>query len=172
MGSGRRWRREEAAPRAVRAFAAPEGAGGRGLRFRIRHHLDAVEPVALRGRADLLARHHEAVAGAAAPFARGVAMAAARNPAVVRRRVGNDEQKGRGHEREPCKVSEHGYTPFVIPARRSTNSTRTLPPFRAWRWKAPVRHAFSTNRRLKRPPNAAGESTCRIDEYKQVASKA
>ena len=168
-----RWRRcKEAPPAAVRAFAAPVGAVRRRLRFRERNRLDAVKPIAVRRRADLFAWHHEAIAGAAAPFARGVAMAAARNPAVVCRRVGNDEQKGRSDEREPCKASEHGYTPFVVPARRSTNSTRTLPSSRTWRRKAPIRHASSTNRRLERPPNAAGESTCWIYEYKQVGSKA
>ena len=64
-----------------------------------------------------LFRHDEAVTDAAAPFSGSVAMAAARNPAVMGRGNGNDKNEANNHKYEPCKASEHGYVPFVVPAR-------------------------------------------------------
>src|SRR6266550_6978853 len=74
--------------------------------------------IALAGQHDALLRDDEAVAFAAAPFAGGVAMAAARDPAVVGQGIGNDQGEAGKDEREPCKASEHGYVPFVVPARQ------------------------------------------------------
>jgi hypothetical protein len=31
------------------------------------------------------------------------------------RRIRNGKNKGSEDEREPCKASEHGYIPFVVP---------------------------------------------------------
>src|SRR5262249_45285555 len=91
LGRGRR--REEAAPAAVGPLAAPEFAVGRGLRFGKRNSLvhrrpDAGERtmddhIAVAGHHDALFRDDETIAFAAAPFAGGVAVAAARDPAVV-----------------------------------------------------------------------------------------
>ncbi len=66
-----------------------------------------------------LLRNNETIAGAAAPFAGGVAVAAAGNPVVVGRSVGNEKEKAGKDEREPCEASEHGYVPLVVPARPS-----------------------------------------------------
>src|SRR5262249_2870416 len=52
----------------------------------------------------------------------GVAMAAARDPAVVGQGIGNDQGEAGKDEREPCKASEHGYVPFVVPARQPIKS--------------------------------------------------
>src|SRR5262249_13759881 len=88
-----RRRGEEAPPAAVRSPAAPELATGRGLRFaeRNRFVLDRAhacertlnDDVAFARHDHPLLRHDEAVATAAAPFAGGVAMATAGNPAVM-----------------------------------------------------------------------------------------
>jgi len=66
---------------------------------------------------DALFRHDEAVARATTPFAGGVAVAAAGNPAVMGRGNGNDKNEASNHKHEPCKASEHESVPFVIPAR-------------------------------------------------------
>jgi hypothetical protein len=88
-----RRRGEEAAPAAVRPPAAPELAIGRWLRFAEwdRFVLDRAhackralnDDVAFARHDHPLLWHDEAVAGAATPFAGGVAMAAAGNPTVM-----------------------------------------------------------------------------------------
>src|SRR5262245_66677050 len=98
--SGCRRRCEEAASRTVGTLAAPEFSVGRRLGFAERNGLvelrtDARErtmddDVAFSGRHDPLLWNDEAVTVAAAPFAGGVAVAAARDPAVVGRSIRND----------------------------------------------------------------------------------
>src|SRR6516165_7372211 len=78
-----RGRREEAAARAVPPLAAPECALRAGLRFREWHHFGSKHAIAAADHADLVRRHHETIAFAAAPFAGGIAKLAARNPAVM-----------------------------------------------------------------------------------------
>src|SRR6476620_3171157 len=91
--SGCGWRREEAAARPVRTFAAPEFTVGRGLSFAERNRFVLLRPdpgeralndhIAFAGHHDAFFRDDETVAIAAAPFTGGVAMAAAGNPAVM-----------------------------------------------------------------------------------------
>src|SRR4051794_34925633 len=91
--SGGGWRREEAAARSVRPFAAPELAVGRGLSFAERDRFVLLRPdpgerplddhITFAGHHDAFFGDDETVAIAAAPFTGGVAMAAARNPAVM-----------------------------------------------------------------------------------------
>src|SRR5262249_48891470 len=80
------------------------------------------------GRHDhLLFWDDEAVAFAAAPFAGGIAVAATGNPAVVRGgRIGKGKNKNSKDEREPCKASEHGYIPFVVPGAAFVQVNATL----------------------------------------------
>jgi len=116
--SGGGGRGEEAAARSVGAFAAPEFSIGRGLRLVERHRFillrsDAGERavddhVAFAGHHDAFLRDDEAIALAAAPFAGGVAMSAARDPTVVSGSIGNDEHECSKGQRKPCKASEHG----------------------------------------------------------------
>src|SRR3984893_4006343 len=96
-----RRRREETAPAPVRPLAAPERAGGRGLGFGKRHRLHLEQVIAVRRQPHALAGNDETVALAAAPFAGTVAMAAARNPAVMSGGVGGDQEEGSKHERKP-----------------------------------------------------------------------
>src|SRR5215471_469661 len=120
-----RRRREEAASRTVGTLAAPEFSVGRRLGFAERNGLvelrtDARErtmddDVAFSGHHDPFFRDDETVALAAAPLARGVAVTAARNPAVVSQSIRNDDDEGRKGEREPGKASEHGSIPFRCP---------------------------------------------------------
>src|SRR5262245_14780101 len=123
--SGCRRRREEAASRTVGTLAAPEFSVGRRLGFAERNGLvelrtDARErtmddDVAFSGHHDPFLRNDEAVTVAAAPLAGRVAVAAARNPAVVGESIRNDGQEGSKGEREPGKASEHGSIPFRCP---------------------------------------------------------
>src|SRR5262245_50069310 len=120
-----RWRREEAASRAVRTLATPEFSVRRRLGFAERNGLvelrtDARErtmndDVAFSGHHDPFLRNDEAVTVAAAPLAGGVAVAATRNPAVVGRSIRDDGHEGSKGEREPGKASEHGSIPFRCP---------------------------------------------------------
>ena len=96
-----RRRSEEASPAPVRPLAAPECAVGGGLGFRERDRLHLEQVIAVRRKPHALAGNDEAVALAAAPFAGVVAMAAARNPAVVGGSVGSDEKEGSKDERKP-----------------------------------------------------------------------
>src|SRR4029077_3189753 len=96
---------EETAARAVRPLAAPVGAVGRGLRCGVGHDLGARlrrldraagfwgvngrrlaedDVIAVGAGGDLLRRQDETIALPAAPFARGVLVAAARDPGIVR----------------------------------------------------------------------------------------
>src|SRR5262245_6777794 len=122
--SGCRRRREEAASRTVGTLAAPEFSVGRGLGFAERYGLVELrtnarertmdDDVALSGHHDPFLRDDEAVTVAATPLAGGVAVAAARDPAVVGEGIRNDDDEGSKSEREPGKASEHGY-PFRCP---------------------------------------------------------
>src|SRR3954452_15433029 len=97
--SGCGWRREEAAARSVRTFAAPELSVGRGLSFAERNRFVLLRPdagerplddhIAFAGHHDAFFRDHETVAIAEAPFTGGVAMSAAGNPAAMCYRIGN-----------------------------------------------------------------------------------
>src|SRR5262245_33349088 len=120
-----RRRREEAAARTVGTLAAPEFSVGRGLGVTAGNGRGELRPDACqRTREDdgAVAGHHvqffrddETVALAAAPLARGVAVTAARKPAVVSQSIRNDDDEGRKGEREPGKASEHGSIPFRCP---------------------------------------------------------
>jgi hypothetical protein len=45
---------------------------------------------------------------------------------IVRCSIGNNKGETGNDKREPCKASEHGYVPFVVPARHSVKSRTTL----------------------------------------------
>src|ERR1700721_578483 len=117
-----RGRSEEAAARSVWTLAAPELAIRARLCFRIRndlHHRNGIsrglvskDRVSLRRRHDAFAGNDEAVAFAAAPFARPVAQPAARDPAVVGERFGRDGED-RTDDKQPSENSGHGYTPLL-----------------------------------------------------------
>src|SRR4029077_16752353 len=105
---------EETAARAVRPLAAPVGAVGRGLRCGVGHDLGARlrrfdraagswgvngrrlaedDVIAVGARAHLLRRQGEAIPFPAAPFARGVLVAAARDPGIVRVDFAREEKR-------------------------------------------------------------------------------
>src|SRR5215471_8078871 len=91
--SGRGRGCEEAPPAAVGPLAAPEFAVGRGLGFaewdRLVHRWPDAgqramdDHIAFTGHHDAFLRDYEAIAFAATPFAGGVAVVAAADPAVV-----------------------------------------------------------------------------------------
>src|ERR1043166_2522744 len=149
-----RWWSKETAARAVRPAAAPVGAVGRGLRLGVRNDLGAgrrgpdhagddrlahEDVIAVGTRAYMARGQHETVALAAAPFARGIAMAAAGNPGLVRvdgnreKHVNGERQNEEADDGRPEFSTRHRNFSYLLLTirywRRNTRRVRSaLPP--------------------------------------------